>query len=60
MKQLASLTLSILKSLYPRGNLDVVGEGFMTTCTEDEANKFVEDSAMMMNQIIEMLPINMS
>jgi hypothetical protein len=38
MKQLTSLTLSILKSLYPRGNLDVAGEGFAVTCIEDKAH----------------------
>jgi hypothetical protein len=29
MRQVASLTLGILKSLYSRANLDVVGEGFL-------------------------------
>jgi hypothetical protein len=48
MRQLASLTLKILRSLYPWTNLDVVGEGF------------VEDSIVMVSQIMEMLPVNMS
>jgi hypothetical protein len=60
MNQSASLTLGILKSLYPRANLDMVGDGFVTTCTEDEANKLVEDSTVMTSQIVEMLPVNMS
>jgi hypothetical protein len=38
----------------------VVGEGFMTTCTDEEASKFVEDSAMMEERIVEMLPVDMS
>jgi hypothetical protein len=60
MKQSASLTLGILKSLYPRANLDAAGEGFVATYTEDEANKLVDDSAVTASQIMEMLPINMS
>jgi hypothetical protein len=43
MKQSASLTLSILKSLYPRANVDVVGEGFTATYSDEEALKLVED-----------------
>jgi hypothetical protein len=60
MTQLASLTLGILKLLYPRANLDVAGEGFASTYNEDEANKLMEDSAVTASQIVEMLPVNMS
>jgi hypothetical protein len=60
MRQSVSLTLQILNSIYPRANLDEAGEGFAATCTEDEANKLVEDSAMTVRQIVEMLPVNMS
>jgi hypothetical protein len=60
MRQLASLTLRILKSLYPRANLDAAGEGFTTTCTEDKATKLIEDSVVTSSQIMEMLPVNMS
>jgi hypothetical protein len=60
MKQSASLTLDILKTLYPQANLDMAGEGFAASCTEDEANTLVEDSSMMVSQTVEMLPINMS
>jgi hypothetical protein len=60
MKQSASLTLGILKFLYPRANLDVVGEGFMSTCSDEEALKLVEDSAVMVERIIDMLPVDMS
>jgi hypothetical protein len=55
MKQLASLTLGILKSLHPRANLDETGEGFTVTCTEEEASKLLEDSTVMVSQIVEML-----
>jgi hypothetical protein len=60
MTQLASLTLGILKLLYPRDNLDVAGEGFASTYNEDEANKLMEDSAVTASQIVAMLPVNMS
>jgi hypothetical protein len=41
-----SLTLGILKSLYPRADLDVTGEGFTVTYNDEETLKLVEDSAM--------------
>jgi hypothetical protein len=41
MKQSASITLRILKFLYPRANLDVAGEGFIVTCSDEEALKFI-------------------
>jgi hypothetical protein len=60
LKQSACLTLSILKSLYPRANLDVAGEGFATTCSDKEALKVIEDSAMTAGHIIDMLGVDMS
>jgi hypothetical protein len=48
MRKTSSLTLSILKSLYPQADLDAVGEGFATTCTEKR-----------LTHVIEMLLINM-
>jgi hypothetical protein len=60
MRKTSSLTLRVMKSLYPRADLDAVGEGFMVTCTEEEANKLVEDSTMKVTQDIKMLPIDMS
>jgi hypothetical protein len=60
MKQLASLTLGILKSLHPRANLDEAGEGFTVTCTEEEASKLSEDSTVMVSQIVVMLQVDMS
>jgi hypothetical protein len=40
--------------------LDALGEGFAVTCTEEEANKLVEDSIVMATQVIEMLPVDIS
>jgi hypothetical protein len=60
MKQLASLTLSILKSLYPRADLDAVGKGLATTCSYEEALKLVDDSAVMVGHIVDMLGVDMS
>jgi hypothetical protein len=60
MRKASSLTLGILKSLYPRADLDMVGEGFTATYSEDEANKLVEDSAVAASQVMEMIPIDMT
>jgi hypothetical protein len=45
MRQSVSLTLGILKSLLPRADLDVAGEGFVVTCGDEEALKLVKDVA---------------
>jgi hypothetical protein len=55
-----SLTLGILKSLYPRADLDMAGEGFAVICSDDEALKLIEDSAMSVEHIVDMLPIDIS
>jgi hypothetical protein len=60
MRQSASLTIGILKSLYPRADLDVAGEGFMVTCSDEEALKLVEDSAMMVGQVVDMLGVDIT
>jgi hypothetical protein len=60
MKQSGSLTLNILKSLYPRADLDATGEGFTATCSDEEALKRVEDSAVMAGHIVDMLGVDMS
>jgi hypothetical protein len=60
MRKASILTILILKSLCPQANFDAVSEGFVLTCTEDEAIKLVEDSAVMASQIVEMLPVDMS
>jgi hypothetical protein len=45
-RQSASLTLRILMSLYPRADLNAADEGFIVTCSDEEALKVVEDSAV--------------
>jgi hypothetical protein len=60
MRQSASLTLNILKSLYPQADLDTAGEGFVVTCSDEEALKLVDDSAVMAGHIMDMLGVDMS
>jgi hypothetical protein len=60
MWQSVSLTLGILKSLYPGPDLDAAGEGFMATCTDEEALNLVEDSIVIAEQVIDMLGVDMS
>jgi hypothetical protein len=60
MRQLVSLSLIILKSLYPRADLDVVGEGFVVTGSDEEALKLVENSAVTAGQVVDMLGVDMS
>jgi hypothetical protein len=60
MRKASSLALGILKLLYPRADLDAAGMGFATTCSTDKASKLVEDSAVMVSQVMEMIPIDMS
>jgi hypothetical protein len=60
MRQSVSLTLVILKSLYPRADLDAAGEGFASTCSNEEALKLVKDSAKRASQVVDMLGIDMS
>jgi hypothetical protein len=59
-RQSASLTLRILKYLYPRADLDVAGEGFMVTCSDEATLKLVEDSAVTAGQVVDMLGVDMS
>jgi hypothetical protein len=60
MRQLLSLTLGILKSLYSRTDLDVSGEGFAVTCGDEEALKLVKESAKTTSQVVDMLGVDMS
>jgi hypothetical protein len=60
MKQVVSLTLRILKSLYPRADLDTAGEGFEMTYTGEESLKLVEDSDSMADRIVDMVRKDMS
>jgi hypothetical protein len=58
MRKSASLTLRILKSLYPWCDLDLVSEGFVSTCRE--ALKLVKDIAGTAGQVVDMLEVDMS
>jgi hypothetical protein len=60
MRQSVSLTLKVLKSLYPRANLDATGGCFAMTCSNEEALKLVEDSAMSVGWDVDMLGVDMS
>jgi hypothetical protein len=60
MQQSVSLTLGILKSLYPQADLDAVGEGFVVTYNDEEALKLVENSAKAAGQVVDMLGVDMS
>jgi hypothetical protein len=60
MRQSASLAHGILRSLYPWADLDVAGEGFAVTCSDEEALKLVEDSAVTVGQVVDMLGVDMS
>jgi hypothetical protein len=60
MKQSESLNLGILKSLYPWADLDTASKGFAATCRDEEALKLVEDSAMTVGNIMDMLGVDMS
>jgi hypothetical protein len=60
MKQAVSLTLGVLKSLYPQADLDVAGDSFVMACTSEEALKVVEDSALTVGHIVDMVPVDMS
>jgi hypothetical protein len=60
MRQSTSLTLKILKSPYPLADLDVMSEAFTVTCSDEEALKLIENSAMMAGQVIDMLGVDMS
>jgi hypothetical protein len=60
MRQSACLTLRILKSRYPRTDMDIVGEGFAATCRDEEAFKLVVDSAVIAGQVVDLLGVDMS
>jgi hypothetical protein len=60
MRQSVSITLWILKSLYPRADSDTTCEGFVATCSDEEALKLVKDSSVMAGQVVDMLGVDMS
>jgi hypothetical protein len=43
----------------PWANLDVAGEGFTATCTEEEAGKLVKDFVESATRVIEMILVDM-
>jgi hypothetical protein len=49
-----------LKSLYPCVDLDTMDEGFIATCSDEEALKLIEDSVVMAGHIVDMLGVDMS
>jgi hypothetical protein len=59
MKQSASLTLGILRSLYPQADMDAVGEGFAATCSDEESLELIEDSAVIVGHIVDMLGVDL-
>jgi hypothetical protein len=59
MRKASSLTLGILKSLYPKAELDAAGKGFAPTCTEDETADLVQSFLETVTRIIEMILIDM-
>jgi hypothetical protein len=60
MRKASRLTLGILKSLYPKADLDVAGEGFTATCSKDEVADLVQSFMESATRVIEMIPIDMS
>jgi hypothetical protein len=54
------MTLKILKSLYPRADLDAAGEGFTVTCSDEEALNLIEDSTVMAGQVVDIVGVDMS
>jgi hypothetical protein len=40
--------------------MDMVGEGFVVSCSDKEALKLIEDSAVTAGQVIDMLGVDMS
>jgi hypothetical protein len=44
----------------PRADLDSTDEGFVVTCSNEEALKLIKDSAVIVGQVVEMLGVDMS
>jgi hypothetical protein len=60
MRKASRLILWILRSLYPRAELDTAGEGFAASCTEEEVSDLGQSFVETMTQVIEMIPVEMS
>jgi hypothetical protein len=56
MLRASSPTLVILRSLYPRADLEAAGEGFAATCSDEEAKELVKSFLDTVTKIIEMIP----
>jgi hypothetical protein len=41
-------------------NFDAAGDGFTVTCSDEEALKLIEDSAVMVGHIVDLFPVDMS
>jgi hypothetical protein len=52
--------LGFFKSFYPQADLDAVGEGFVETCSDEPALKLVEDSAVIVGHVVDILGVDMS
>jgi hypothetical protein len=56
MLKASSLALTILKSLYPRADLEAAGEGFAaTSCSDEEAKDLVKNFLGTATKIVEMI-----
>jgi hypothetical protein len=55
MQKASSLPLGMLKSLYPKADLGVAGEGFAATCTEAEATALVKSFLETATRIVDMI-----
>jgi hypothetical protein len=57
MRKASSLTLRTVKSLYPRADLDTVGEGFAAS-NKEEADDLVQSFIEIATQVIRMIPVD--
>jgi hypothetical protein len=60
MRKASSLTLRILKSLYPKVELDIAGEGFVATYMEEEDSDLIQSFIETGSQVIVTIPVDMS
>jgi hypothetical protein len=56
MLKACNLTLAILKSLYPRVDLEAAGEEFAVICSDEEAKDLVKNFLDTATKIVEMIP----
>jgi hypothetical protein len=60
MRKASSQSLNVLKSLYPKADLDAMGECFIARCSEEEAKDLVQSFLENMTRVIEMIMIDIS